>query len=49
LIDVYIISLIVFSGVIAILVGVLLLVEAKVVTKGDRTIVINDDHPSFRT
>lgn len=43
MIDVYIISLIVFSGVIALLVGVLLLVEAKVVTKGDRTIVINDD------
>ena len=43
MIDIYIISLIVFSGVIALLVGVLLLVEAKVVTKGDRTIVINDD------
>jgi len=33
----------VFTGVIFILVGLLLLVEARVVKKGDRLIVINDD------
>ena len=41
--DVYIISLIVFSAVVIFLVGALLLVEDRVVIKGDRKIVINDD------
>ena len=40
---IYLVSLIVFSGVILTLVGMLLLLEAKVVIKGDRTIIINDD------
>jgi Na+-transporting NADH:ubiquinone oxidoreductase subunit F len=40
---IYLISLTVFAGVILILVGTLLLVEAGVVQKGDRDIVINDD------
>jgi Na+-transporting NADH:ubiquinone oxidoreductase subunit F len=40
---IYLISLIVFTAVVALLVGVLLLIEGRVVQKGDRTIVINDD------
>ncbi len=40
---VYLVSLIVFSGVLFALVGMLLLLEAKVVIKGDRTVIINDD------
>jgi len=40
---IYLISLVVFASVIFLLVGTLLLVEAGVVQKGDRTIVINDD------
>jgi len=40
---IYLISLIVFASVILLLVGTLLLVEAGVVQKGDRRIVINDD------
>lgn len=41
--SIYFISLIVFSGVIFFLVTILLLVEAKVVVKGECGIVINDD------
>lgn len=40
---IYIISLSVFSGVILVLVLLLLLVETKVVQKGDRRIIINED------
>ena len=40
---IYLISLTVFTGVVALLVGLLLLIEGRVVQKGDRTIVINDD------
>jgi len=40
---IYIVSPAVFISVIVVLVGLLLLVEAKVVKKGDRSIVINDD------
>ncbi len=40
---IYFISTAVFLGVILILVGALLLVESRVVIKGDRRIVINDD------
>ena len=43
MIDIYIISLAVFFGVVILLVGALLFVESKVVLKGDRKIVINDD------
>lgn len=43
MLDIYLISLIVFAGVVILLVGALLLVEAGVVVKGDRTIIINDD------
>jgi Na+-transporting NADH:ubiquinone oxidoreductase subunit F len=39
----YLVSIAVFGGVVLCLVGVLLLVEARVVQKGERTIVINDD------
>jgi len=42
-IEIYLASLVVFLGVVMILVAALLLVEAKVVIKGERTIVINDD------
>jgi len=42
-IELYLASLVVFLGVVMILVAALLLVEAKVVIKGERTIVINDD------
>jgi len=48
--SIYLISLAVFGGVIFFLVGVLLLVEAKVTQKGERRIVINDDDAkSIRT
>jgi Na+-transporting NADH:ubiquinone oxidoreductase subunit F len=40
---IYIVSTIVFSGVIMVLVSLLLLVEARVVKKGDNRIVINAD------
>ncbi|MBU0987818.1 MAG: NADH:ubiquinone reductase (Na(+)-transporting) subunit F, partial [Proteobacteria bacterium] len=40
---IYIVSMTVFSSVIITLVAMLLILEAKVVAKGDRTIVINDD------
>ncbi|NNF98163.1 MAG: NADH:ubiquinone reductase (Na(+)-transporting) subunit F [Desulfobacteraceae bacterium] len=40
---IYIVSIIVFMGVVIVLVGGLLLVEAKVTLKGDRRIVVNDD------
>ena len=43
MIEIYLASLVVFLGVVMILVAALLLVEAKVVIKGERTIVINDD------
>lgn len=43
MLETYLISLAVFFGVIIVLVGVLLLVEAKVVVRGDRRIVINDN------
>jgi len=39
----YVIALSVFLGVVLFLVGALLLVESRVVLKGDRSIVINDD------
>jgi Na+-transporting NADH:ubiquinone oxidoreductase subunit F len=39
----YILSIAVFSGVVLLLVALLLLVESKVVQKGERTIVINGD------
>ncbi len=41
--SIYLISLMVFSGVIFVLVSVLLFVESKVVVKGECAIVINDD------
>ncbi|MBW2366493.1 MAG: NADH:ubiquinone reductase (Na(+)-transporting) subunit F [Deltaproteobacteria bacterium] len=40
---IFLVSLTVFLAVIMTLVGILLLVEAKVVLKGDREIVVNDD------
>jgi len=40
---IYLVSLAVFLAVVLILVGILLLVEARVVVKGDRRLVINDD------
>jgi Na+-transporting NADH:ubiquinone oxidoreductase subunit F len=40
---IYLIGTIVFSAVIMLLVGLLLLVEAKVVLKGNRSVMINDD------
>ena len=40
---IYAVSVIVFSGVIMLLVGMLLLVEARIVRKGDSSIVINQD------
>jgi Na+-transporting NADH:ubiquinone oxidoreductase subunit F len=43
LIETYLVALAVFFGVVIFLVGALLLVESKVVLKGDRKIVINDD------
>lgn len=46
---IYLISTTVFSGVILLLVGMLLLLEAKVVRKGDRSILINDDREKSLT
>ena len=43
MLDTYLIALAVFFGVVILLVSVLLLVESRVVLKGDRTIVINED------
>ncbi|MEX1328054.1 MAG: NADH:ubiquinone reductase (Na(+)-transporting) subunit F [Desulfobacterales bacterium] len=43
MLDTYFIATAVFFGVVIFLVGALLLVESKVVLKGDRNIVINDD------
>jgi Na+-transporting NADH:ubiquinone oxidoreductase subunit F len=43
LLDTYFIATAVFLGVVIMLVGALLLVESKVVLKGDRKIVINDE------
>ena len=43
MLDTYLIAMTVFSGVVLLLVGALLLVESKVVIKGDRQIVINED------
>jgi Na+-transporting NADH:ubiquinone oxidoreductase subunit F len=43
LIETYLIAMAVFSGVVIFLVGALLLVESRVVLKGDRRIVINGD------
>ncbi len=40
---IYLISLVVFSGVILLLVGLLLVVESQLTVKGDRRIVINGD------
>jgi Na+-transporting NADH:ubiquinone oxidoreductase subunit F len=40
---IYAVSIIVFSGVIMLLVGMLLVVEARVVRKGDSQIIINQD------
>jgi Na+-transporting NADH:ubiquinone oxidoreductase subunit F len=40
---IYVVSIIVFSGVIMLLVGMLLLVEARVVRKGNSQIIINQD------
>ena len=43
MLDTYLIAMAVFFGVVIFLVAALLLVESKVVLKGDRTIVINED------
>ena len=43
MIDIYLIALAVFFGVVIVLVGALLFVESRVVLKGDRKIEINDD------
>ena len=43
MLDTFFIATAVFLGVVIMLVGALLLVESKVVLKGDRKIVINDD------
>jgi Na+-transporting NADH:ubiquinone oxidoreductase subunit F len=43
LLDTYLIAMAVFFGVVILLVAALLLVESKVVLKGDRTIVINEE------
>lgn len=40
---IYFVSIVVFSGVILLLVGMLLFLESKVAVKGDRTIIINED------
>jgi len=42
-VEIFIIALAVFTGVIGVMVVALLFVEAKVVVKGDRTVAINDD------
>ena len=50
MLDTYLIAMAVFFGVVLLLVGALLLVESKVVIKGDRKIVINEDpDKSIRT
>ena len=41
---VYLISTVVFLGVVLVLVGILLLVEGRLSIKGDRRIIINDDN-----
>ncbi len=46
---IYLVSLSVFSGIILFLVMVLLFVEAKIVQKGDRKIVINEDEENSLT
>ena len=43
MLDTYLVATAVFLGVVILLVGALLLVESRVVLKGDRRIVINDD------
>jgi Na+-transporting NADH:ubiquinone oxidoreductase subunit F len=43
LLDIYLIAMAVFFGVVILFVAALLLVESKVVLKGDRMIVINED------
>ena len=43
MLDIYLTAITVFLGVVLFLVGALLLVESKVVLKGDRKIVINED------
>ena len=43
---IYITSLVVFTSIILVLVLMLLFIEAKIVKKGDRTVVINDDEDS---
>ncbi len=43
MLDTYLIAMAVFFGVVILLVAALLLVESKIVLKGDRTIVINED------
>ena len=43
MLDIYLTAAAVSLGVVIVLVGILLLVESKVVLKGDRAIVINDD------
>ena len=43
MLDIYFIAIAVFLGVVLFLVGALLLVESRVVLKGDRKIVINED------
>ncbi|MGD9133339.1 MAG: 2Fe-2S iron-sulfur cluster-binding protein, partial [Desulfobacterales bacterium] len=43
MLDTYLIAMAVFFGVVILLVAALLLVESKVVLKGDRTVVINED------
>jgi len=40
---IYAVSISVFTAVIGLLVAMLLFLEARVVKKGDRTIIINDD------
>jgi Na+-transporting NADH:ubiquinone oxidoreductase subunit F len=46
---IFFVSLTVFTGVVTILVGLILLLEAKVVQKGDRTIIINEDEEKSLT
>lgn len=46
---IFLVSLTVFTSVITTLVGLILLIEFKVVQKGDRTIIINDDEDKSLT
>ena len=46
---IYAVAIIVFSGVIMLLVGMLLVVEARVVRKGDSQIIINQDADHVQT